>query len=50
VEAFQDLCALFLCGACGSMLRLVMAGMAPASVRCNCGQVDWNLIEKDNTP
>ena len=52
VAAFQDLSALFVCGvcgACGSMLRLVMVGMAPASVRCNCGAVDWNLVEKGKT-
>lgn len=49
VAAFQDLCALFLCGACGGMLRVAMAGTAPASVRCNCGAVDWNLVDKGDT-
>lgn len=46
VEAFQDLYGLFACSKCGGMLRLAISGITPASVRCNCGQVNWNLIEK----
>ena len=49
-EAFQDLCGLFVCPTCGAIIRLALAGMTPASVRCNCGALDWNLVEKDHTP
>ncbi len=49
VAAFQDLCGLFVCPSCGGMLRLALAGVAPASVRCKCGAVDWNLVEKGKT-
>ena len=46
VEAFHDLCDLFLCSACGGMLRLAKTGTTEVSVRCPCGKVDWNLMEK----
>lgn len=46
VEAFQDLFALFVCSKCGGMLHLVISNMIPEAVRCNCSQVDWNLVEK----
>lgn len=45
-EAFQDLYQLFLCSKCGGMLRLATSGKTPMTVRCNCGQVDWNLTNK----
>ncbi len=47
VEAFKDLCDLFVCDNCGGMLRLACTGFKPVSVRCSCGAVDWNLIKKD---
>jgi len=46
VDAFQDLYGLFTCNKCGSMLRVATRGTVPVSVRCNCGAVDWNLLEK----
>lgn len=46
VEAFQDLCSLLLCRKCGGMLRLACEGPAPVAVRCVCGSVNWNLVEK----
>ncbi len=46
VEAFQDLCALFICNKCHSMLRLLTEGPIPKSIQCNCSTVNWNLIEK----
>jgi energy-coupling factor transporter ATP-binding protein EcfA2 len=49
VEAFQDLCGLFVCSKCGVILRLATTEMVPVSVRCNCGKVDWNLVEKGKT-
>ena len=49
VEAFQDLYGLFVCSKCGGMLRLATSGATPMTIRCNCGQVDWNLMEKGKT-
>jgi DNA repair exonuclease SbcCD ATPase subunit len=46
VEAFQDLYDLFRCTSCGGMLRVVSNGAILTNVRCNCGQVNWNLIER----
>ena len=46
VEAFQDLCGLFLCSRCGGMLRVASTDRAAAAVRCGCGNVDWNLTGK----
>ncbi|MHA1492235.1 MAG: AAA family ATPase [Promethearchaeota archaeon] len=46
VEAFQDLCLLFLCPSCGGMLYLTKHNFKPVNVRCNCGTVNWNLIKK----
>jgi hypothetical protein len=46
VEAFHDLCGLFQCSSCGGMLKVVYAGYTPASVRCNCSKVNWNLEKK----
>ncbi|MBW1932807.1 MAG: AAA family ATPase [Deltaproteobacteria bacterium] len=46
VEAFQDLYGLFTCSKCGEVLRVAAVGASPVSVRCNCGNVDWNLREK----
>jgi recombinational DNA repair ATPase RecF len=46
VEAFQDLCGLFVCGNCGTLKRVVTADTAPAGLACNCGKVAWTLIEK----
>lgn len=45
VEAFQDLCGLFLCSHCGAMLHVASKGLEPVGVRCNCGAVNWNLVE-----
>jgi len=46
VEAFHDLYGLFTCTECGSMLGLVVSGVTPMAVRCSCGKVNWNLMEK----
>lgn len=54
VDAFSDLYALFVCNSCSAMLRLATVNRKPDSVRCNCGKVNWNLIEnakdKDRLP
>jgi hypothetical protein len=49
VEAFQDLYGLYVCSKCGGMLRLATSGTTHMTIRCNCGQVDWNLMEKGKT-
>ncbi|MEM3432779.1 MAG: AAA family ATPase [Candidatus Micrarchaeaceae archaeon] len=46
VEAFQDLYGLFICSNCGGILHLVTKGGTSVGVRCNCGQVNWNLVSK----
>lgn len=46
LEAFQDLFTLFVCSKCGGMLHVVGKGIIPESVRCNCGFVNWNLVDK----
>ena len=46
VEAFQDLCLLFLCPSCGGMIYLAKQNFKPVNVRCNCGSVNWNLTKK----
>jgi hypothetical protein len=45
-EAFKDLFDLFRCNNCGGLLRLTTIKMNKADVRCNCGNIEWNLIEK----
>lgn len=49
VEAFQDLFGIFRCTTCGRILYLSLSGVTLTNVRCNCGQVDWNLVEKKTT-
>lgn len=46
VEAFKDVCNLFVCGKCGAMLRVTSVGHKHVNVRCRCSQEDWNLVEK----
>lgn len=46
VEAFQDLFDLFRCSDCGTLLRLDMSGQLESAVRCDCGEVSWNLKQK----
>ena len=45
VEAFQDLFGILRCNNCGTILNLSMIGVTPSNLRCNCGQVNWNLVE-----
>lgn len=47
VEAFQDLFNLFICSGCGGLFHLSLTkNKIPESVRCKCGEVNWNLIVK----
>ena len=46
LEAFQDLYCLFKCNQCETLLRITAVGTEIQSVKCSCGKVTWNLIEK----
>jgi len=46
VEAFKDLCSLFVCSKCGSAIQVVSVENIEVSVRCLCGEENWNLVEK----
>jgi len=43
VQAFRDLCTLFQCPSCGGTIGLTLEGHSPASLKCPCGHVSWNL-------
>jgi recombinational DNA repair ATPase RecF len=45
VDAFKDMCAVFVCPACNSVLSVSVSatGAEPEAVRCNCQGVNWNL-------
>jgi len=47
VEAFRDLYGVFICSKCSKLLHLVTANGGQESVRCNCTQVNWNLVSKE---
>lgn len=44
VEAFADLCGLFMCPKCSTILYVATKGLDSTSLRCNCGAVNWNLV------
>jgi hypothetical protein len=46
VEAFQDLYTLFSCSRCSGLLHVVSKGTTNENIRCSCGQVNWNLVER----
>jgi len=46
VQAFQDLCELFICSKCRSLIKLTMVGSKPTNIICNCGEINWNLVQK----
>jgi len=47
VEAFRDLYGVFICSKCSKLLHLVTANGRQESVRCDCTQVNWNLVPKE---
>lgn len=47
VEAFRDLYGVFICSKCSKLLHLVTANGKQESVRCDCNQVNWNLVPKE---
>ncbi|ADZ09791.1 SMC domain protein [Methanobacterium lacus] len=46
VETFHDLFSIFKCSECGTLLHLITQGPRAEVVKCNCGNVNWNLIDK----
>lgn len=46
VKAYRDLFELFICNKCQGMIRVVRDGKDFQNVRCNCGNVNWNLVAK----
>ncbi len=47
VEAFEDLCQLFLCNDCGEYIQLLKdSNMQDVSVSCDCGGFNWILTKK----
>jgi len=46
VEAFQDLFGLFTCSNCGGILQLSLSGTSPTNLRCQCSNINWNLVKK----
>ncbi len=46
VETFHDLFSIFQCSKCGTLLHLVINGPRPEAVKCNCGNITWNLKDK----
>ena len=47
VESFRDLYAIFVCSKCSTLLHLVTANGRRENVRCNCPQINWNLVSKE---
>jgi recombinational DNA repair ATPase RecF len=46
VDAFNNLCELFVCSKCGKFIRVVDVRNKPDSLRCDCGTVNFNLVMK----
>jgi hypothetical protein len=46
VDAMRDFFDVFLCGQCHSVLTVAMEGNIETALKCKCGSVHWNLVEK----
>jgi hypothetical protein len=46
VSTFKDLFHLFICDKCGGIIHVSLENRSPTQVRCNCLNVNWNLIDK----
>jgi len=46
VDAFRDLCHLFQCPDCGTMLAVSITGSKIGSVVCACKRTNWNMAKK----
>lgn len=46
VDAFKDMCAVFVCPSCNSVLSVSASatGRTAEAVRCSCQAVNWNLV------
>ncbi len=44
-DSFEDLFSLFLCRVCGSMIKLIKNGANNEAIKCNCGNITWNLVK-----
>jgi recombinational DNA repair ATPase RecF len=44
-EAFEDLFNLFICQTCKGNIKLVSRDLKPELLKCNCGNITWNLVE-----
>ena len=45
-EAWSDLLNLFRCSRCGGVLFIASKEKQTTTLRCKCGEVNWNLIKK----
>jgi energy-coupling factor transporter ATP-binding protein EcfA2 len=46
VDTFRELFSIFQCNKCGTFLHLVINGPKVEAVKCDCGNVNWNLKDK----
>ncbi len=46
IDAFKDLYDIFVCSNCGSIIHVVTKNGTQEEVRCNCTQINWNLVPK----
>jgi recombinational DNA repair ATPase RecF len=46
VDTFRELFSIFQCNKCGTFLHLVINGPKVEAVKCDCGNVTWNLKDK----
>jgi len=48
VEAFEDLCQLFICGECGGIIYLLKDNhLQEVNITCGCGNYNWVLQKKN---
>lgn len=45
-ETFEDLFNVFICQSCKSMIKVVSKDFVAEMVKCNCGEINWNLKNK----
>jgi hypothetical protein len=49
VAAHKNLVNLFYCSLWGSLIFLVAEDKLPTNARCQCGEINWNLVERKPT-
>jgi hypothetical protein len=45
-DAFQDTFGIFICQSCGGVVSVVKKHMESVGVRCNCGEINLNLVKR----